>query len=123
MKVGNFIALFNIRTKKGGLSQDELMAIIIDLIKPKQYLAYDKKIEIVMATIKQAKDMKPLLPLRSRLFIVNLISVYTNLEMTIDDFDVLSQNLLLEPILASFQREYEICSSIMQMCLEEGDDL
>lgn len=122
MNVSNFISLFNVRTKSGKKTQEELMGIINDLIKPKQYLSYDRKIELAMTTIEQTKDMKPIIPNRSRLFVVNLINIYTNIEMTVSDFDVLSQNLLLEPILSSFQREYEICSSILQMCLQEEGD-
>lgn len=99
------------------------MDIIVDLIKPKQYLSYDKKIDLALTTIEQSKEFKPVIPNRSRLFVVNLINVYTDLELTIEDFDVLSQNFLLEPILSSFEKEYNICSSILQMCLqEEGVD-
>lgn len=95
------------------------MSIIEDLIKPKQYLPYDKKIELATTTIAQSRSFKPLIPNRSRLFIINLMNVYTDLEVSVNDFDVLSQNCLLEPILSSFEKEYNICSSILQMCLQE----
>lgn len=119
MKVNNFIALFNARTKNGTLSQEEIINIIVELIKPKSYLPYDDKIKLVMDTIESTKNCYPCLPNRNRMFIINLIGAYTNLEVNKVGFDVLSQNLFIEPILLSFENEYKICSSIMNMCLAE----
>lgn len=78
-----------------------------------------------MSTIEETKDCVPCLPNRNRLFIINLIKTYTNLEVTIQDFDTLSQNMFIEPILSTFEKEYKICSSIMNMCLAEigGDQI
>ena len=119
MKVSNFITLFNVKTKNGKLSQEDLIDIIVELIKPKSYLPYDEKIQLVVDTINDSEVNKPSAPYRNRLFIVNLIRVYTDLEVTVQDFDVLSQNMLIVPILSTFENEYKICSSIMNMCLEE----
>ena len=44
MKVSNFITLFNVKTKNGELSQKDLIDVIVELIKPKSYLSYDRKI-------------------------------------------------------------------------------
>lgn len=119
MKVNNFITLFNAKTKNGKLSQDDLIKIIIDLVQPKSYLSYDDKINLVVNTINDSKNSFPISPNRNRLFIVNLIKTYTTLEITIADFDTLSQNMLIIPILSTFENEYKICSSIMNMCLDE----
>lgn len=119
MKVNNFITLFNARTKSNHISPEDVAKQIVDLTKPKFYLPYEDKIKIVMNTIEDTKDMKPCWPYRNRLFIVNLIKAYTNLEMTISDFDILEQNMFTEPILSTFEREYKICSAIMNNCLAE----
>lgn len=119
MKVNNFIALFNARTKNGKLSQNELVDCISDLIKPKSYIPYDEKIRLVMDTLESTNDCRPCLPNRNRMFIIKLINMYTNLEVHVSDFDILCQNLFIEPILLTFEREYKICSSIMNMCIAE----
>ena len=119
MKVNNFIALFNARTKNGKLSQDELMKCIVDLIKPKSYILYDDKIKIAMKTIEDTKNCVPCWPNRNRMFIINLINSYTSLEVGIPEFDILSQNMFIEAILSTFENEYKICSSIMNMCISE----
>ena len=119
VKVNNFITVFNTRVKHRDISEDNLISIIIDLIKPKSYLPYDDKIRLAMSTIEETKDCVPCLPNRNRLFIINLIRTYTNLEATVQDFDILSQNMFIEPILSTFEKEYKICSSIMNMCLAE----
>lgn len=119
MKVSNFITLFNVKTKNGELSQKDLIDVIVELIKPKSYLSYDRKIQLVVDTINDSEVNKPSAPYRNRLFIINLIRTYTDLEVTVQDFDVLSQNMLIVPILSTFENEYKICSSIMNMCLDE----
>ena len=119
MKVSNFITLFNVKTKNGELSQKDLIDVIVELIKPKSYLPYDKKIQLAVDTINDSEVNKPSAPYRNRLFIINLIRTYTDLEVTVQDFDVLSQNMLIVPILSTFENEYKICSSIMNMCLDE----
>lgn len=119
LKVNNFITLFNVRLKHTDASQDQVLSILTDLIKPKSYLPYDDKIALVMSTIDATKDAVPCLPNRNRLFIVNLIKTYTELDVSVSDFDTLSQNMFIEPILSTFENEYKICSSIMNMCLAE----
>lgn len=120
MKVSNFIMVLNGRTKNKKIDQQELFNMIVDIIKPQSYLPYDQKIELAMNTIKETSGMLPVIPYRNRAFIINLINVYTVLEAKESDFDLLSQNMLLELILSTFEKEYKICSSIMAMCLESG---
>ena len=119
MKVNNFITLFNTRTKSNHITPEDAAKQIIDLVKPKSYIPYDDKIKLVLSTIEETKDMKPCWPYRNRLFIVNLIKAYTNLEMTIKDFDTLSENMFIEAILSTFEKEYKICISIMNNVLAE----
>ena len=109
MKVNNFITLFNTRTKSNHISPEDVAKQIVDLIKPKSYISYDDKIKLVMSTIEETQNMKPCWPYRNRLFIINLIRAYTNLEVTIPDFDTLDRNMLIEPMMATFQNEYKKC--------------
>lgn len=122
LKVNNFITLFNARTKQGELSQEQLITIIVDLIKPKRYISYDNKISLATATIEATAKCTPCAPNRKRQFLINVINAYTDLDVDLLGFDLLSQNMFLEPIISTFEYEYKICSEILQMCLEEGDD-
>ena len=118
MKVSNFITIYNARTKHLiDIDATKVMEIIIELIKPIPYISYDKKLELVSKTIECSSNAKFQTAIRKRNFIVNLISAYTNLEMTTDDFDTLSQSKLLDAVLLTFESEYKICNSIMEMCL------
>ncbi len=109
-----------LKTKLKGknLNQSEVLNIVVDLIKPVSYLSYEEKIKLAMETIQKTSSMSPVIPYRNRLFIINLINAYTNLEAKETDFDLLSQNMLLEIVLSTFEKEYKICSSIMSMCLD-----
>lgn len=97
------------------------MSIIQELIKPKRYISYDDKINLVMATIDSTAKCTPCAPNRKRQFLINMINAYTDLDVDIAGFDLLSQNMFLEPIISTFEYEYKICCEIMQVCLEEGD--
>ena len=119
MKVNNFITLFNTRTKSNNISAEEVAKQIVDLIKPKSYLPYDDKISLIMSTIEQTQNIKPCWPYRNRLFIINLIKAYTNLEVNEKDFDILDSNMFIEPILATFQNEYKKCIAMMDNCIAE----
>ena len=105
--------------KQNHISPEDVAKQIIDLIKPKSYLPYEDKIKLVLSTIEETKDMKPCWPYRNRLFMVNLIKAYTNLEVTEADFDTHDQNMFIEPIMATFENEYKKCIAIMDNCLAE----
>lgn len=117
MKVNAFITLFNARTKNGDMSPEIAAEVVKDLIKPKGYMNYDDKIAVAMESIKESENMNPITPNRSRIFLMKLIGLYTNLEVDIKDYDILNQNLLITPILLSFEREYHECESVLSMCL------
>ena len=120
MKVSVFTSLFSARIKSVvSPSANDIISIISDLIKPSGYLPYDAKIKLVSNTIEQVKDEEYPTPMRHRQFIINLINTYTSLEMTIDDFDVLSANNLLDPIISTFRSEYIVCDSLMKMVADD----
>ena len=120
MKVNVFISLYNARVKHiDNINQDKIMEIIVDLIKPISYLPYDDKLKIVDYVIENTKNEKYPTAYRYRLFVVNLISAYTNLDCNIDDFDNLSSSKLIDIILHTFEQEYIICNHLLQMCIAD----
>lgn len=122
MKVSNFISVYNARLKRNNdIDVSIIINIISDLIKPVSYISYDNKIALCKKTIEMSKSFEFPTPERKRLFIVNLISAYTNLEINIKDFDLLSETKLLEYVLMTFDSEYKICNSIMEMCIYDAE--
>lgn len=120
MKVSAFISLFNAKTKHIlKPTSDELYNIINDLIKPVEYISYDNKLKIIDKTIEDCKGSNHFTADISRHFLINLISAYTNLEMDVKGFDILSENRILDVILSCFESEYKICYNLMQMCLQD----
>ena len=121
MKVNAFITIYNTRVKHKSeqVSSDDVMGIIIDLIKPKSFLPYDDILNIIDQTIIDSEKTDYPTPNRYRLFIVNLISSYTNLECKIKDFDVLKEAGLLDVVISTFESEYQFCNNLMKMCYQD----
>ena len=120
MKTSVFITAFNARIKKiSNPSERDIIFVISDLIKPIKYIPYDDKIKLVIMTIEQTKNEKYKTPFRYRNLIINLINTYTQLEISIDDFDTLSSNNLLDPIITTFRAEYIICDNLMKMIVDD----
>ena len=118
MKVNSFITVYNARMKHIQEATPQIiMETIIELIHPIQYISYDNKLKLIKKTIEESQNNEFPTAVRHRNLIVNLISAYTNLEMTNKDFDLLSQNKMLDVILLCFESEYKICNSLMEMCL------
>lgn len=120
MKANVFLTVYNTRMKhKNIISKDDILREISDLIKPVQYIPYDDKLKIVDITIKNSLDSQFPTANLHRAFIINMISAYTNLEMDNSGFDVLSESKLIDYIISLFQSEFTICSSLLQMCLDD----
>ena len=81
--------MFNARTKNIKVTPEVAQDIINDLVKPMGYMNYDDKINVAMETIKESQKTFPITPNRGRIFVVKLLNLYTNLEVTMQDFDVL----------------------------------
>ena len=120
MKANVFITLYNSRVKHiANLDEDKIMEIIIDLIKPISYLPFDDKLKIIDYVIEETKKEKYHTAYMYRLFVINLISAYTNLDCNINDFDILSSSKLIDLILHLFENEYVVCNHLLQMCLAD----
>ena len=118
MKVNPFISIYTSRIKHDG-SEKDAFDVLCDLIKPIDYISYDKKLEIIDNTIDQCKSSQHFTADIYRNFVVNLISAYTNLECKLKDFDLLSRSKLLDIVLSTFEDEYRKCTALMQMCLQD----
>lgn len=120
MKINPFISVYNARVKHiNDLSQDKIIEVIADLIKPVNHLPFDDKLKIVDFVIEQTKDLKYPTAERYRLLITNLISAYTSLECDLNGYDTLVSSKLLDPIIHTFESEYIFCHQLMQMCISD----
>ena len=120
MKVNAFLTVYNARMKrKNDITKNDIINEISDLIKPVSYIPYDDKLNIINATIDQSLNLKYPTANLHRSFIINMISAYTNLEMDNNGFDILSESKILDYIISLFQSEFTICSSLLQMCLDD----
>ncbi len=112
------ISLLNAKTR-GTKNVDEILEVIQDIIKPIEYLPYNDKVLLATTTIKQCSNMENKTAMIYRLFIINLIQAYTNLQLDVEDFDLLCKNKLLAPIISLFQSEYTVCDSVLKMCMND----
>ena len=120
MNVNAFITMYNQRMRKvKEYNQELITSTVSELIKPKMYLSYDDKLDLIDRVISSSTGSKHLTADRYRYFIIELIKTYTILEMNEEQFDLLSENKLLDIILSTFDYEYKICTNLMQMCLKD----
>ena len=120
MKVNAFITLYNARVKGiKDLNSDVIIQTIKDLIHPIQYVSFDNKIKMIKQVILETKDLEYPTAERHRSFLVHLVSLYTDLEVTIEDFDILSQTKMIDVILPLFESDYRVCNSLLLMCLDD----
>lgn len=120
LKVNAFITVYNTRTKHiKDLSPDVVLNIITDLIKPIKYVPFEQKLKMIDKTIEDSKSHKYPTAKRYVDLIMNMIALYTDLEIKKGDFDILSESGLLDIILSTFDSEYKFCSYLMQMCLQD----
>lgn len=120
MKTNIFITSYKSRIKhKTNITQEEILDEISSLIKPIHYLPYDDKLNLVQSIIIDSEKTNYPSANRYRLFVIKMISTYTNLEMNIDDFDLLQENNLIDYIISLFKREYDTCSTLLKMCYDD----
>ena len=120
MKVNVLVSLYNAKMKHAGkITSDIVMKTITDLVKPISYIPYDQKIEIAHQTIKDNLGKEYPTANTYRSFIIYLIKAYTNIELDEKGFDILMENRMIDLILSTFEPEYKMCSTILQMCLDD----
>lgn len=98
-----FVTLFNSRMKTIlHPTTDDIISTIKDLIKPKDYVLYDKKIELVENSIIKVMNEKYPTPMLYRQLIIDMINYYTELKIDKGSFDDLSSNHLIDFIISTF---------------------
>lgn len=120
LKVNAFITVYNTRTKHvKDLTPDIVIKTITDLIHPLKYVPFEQKLKMIDKTIQDS--MVDEYPTASRYvgLIMNMIALYTDLEVKRSDFDILCESKLLDIVLSTFDDEYKFCSYLMQMCLQD----
>ena len=124
MTYSTFIKVYNARIKSTNKSAESQLNLIAEIIKPKPYLSFDDKLEIIDKTIEYVKQSKHPTANRYRYFVLNIIDAYTELEqLDKTAFDELSQLGLIDPILSTFEREYEFCTSLLNMCIRDQEGM
>lgn len=122
MNINAFITMYNQRMKnRRDYTKDMVLTTVQDLIKPKAYLSFNEKLQLIDRTFELVERSKHPTADRYRYFTMVLINAYTVLEVNdvIKAFDLLSENRLLDIILHTFEYEYKVCTNLMSMCLED----
>lgn len=120
----SFVNQFNLRTKGKELSQEEQLKLISNLIHPKKYIGIMEKEKFVISILKETIKITPngfLINSFTKylLFLTKIITLYTDLVVDIDGYDLLCNYDLLDKVLATFGKEYEVCLGIMNTYLDD----
>lgn len=119
-------------TTKNGV--DERQEYLKKELEVKEYIPFAKKRDICKKIINACctKDSSGLIKVdsvsRYMIFTISIISAYTALEFSsgddeefdsLDEYDMLCQNGLLNPILAAIGEEYVTCNNMLNMMMED----
>ena len=132
MKINEFVETYKakrfINTKN---SVDERVEYIKSTLEVKKYIPFADKRELCSAVIETCCTKKNGLVevdsvSRYIAFTIAVISAYTNLEFSsdgeydpLDEYDMLCEHGLLNPILAIIGDEYDTCNSILNMMMDD----
>lgn len=126
MKCIELANIYNIKTKnKSELKDEEKIKIIQDLIHPKKYINFKSKqdliLEILSQVIRISDDDKILYNSCEKyvLFINTLLSVYTDLDIDENSYDILCSNNILNYTIGALGSEYDVCLGIMEMYIDD----
>jgi hypothetical protein len=118
-------------TKQGA---EEMVEYLKKELAIKEYLPFAEKRELCKTVIDacNTKDDDGLIKVdsvsRYIIFTITVISKYTNLEFSsgedeeydsLDEYDMLCQNRLLNPILSVIGEEYETCNNLLNMMMDD----
>lgn len=123
MEVIQFTMQYNAKTKDKDLNDYEKISIIKKMLNVKKYMSVRKKEDMIKKIIKTfiTYDGK----LRYSSFekdlntIICLIKEYTDLNIDENGYDLLCKEDLLEYVIGSFGKEYEICLGIMNTYMQD----
>lgn len=134
MKIREFVENYKAKrfmvTNKGA---EEMIEYLKKTLEIKEYLPFAEKRELCKMVIDacNTKDdglVKVDSVSRYIIFTISAISRYTNLEFSsgedeefdsLDEYDMLCQNRLLNPILSVIGEEYETCNNLLNMMMDD----
>lgn len=135
MKVNEFIENYKAKrfmiTKQGA---EEMIEYLKKELEIKEYLPFADKRELCETVLDacNTRDNDGLIKVdsvsRYIIFTITVISKYTNLEFSsgedeeydsLDEYDMLCQNRLLNPILSVIGEEYEACNNLLNMMMDD----
>lgn len=119
------VNIYNIKTKnKIELQDEEKIKIIQDLIHPKKYINFKNKQDIILDILSKVvhiSDNKILYNSCDKyvLFINTLLSIYTDLDIDENSYDILCSNNMLNYTIGALGSEYDVCLGIMEMYMDD----
>ena len=126
MKVADFVQSFkNKKVMNTKVDPDAVSNYIKETLEVNEYVPFNEKHRIVDKVVKKnievidgVKKSDPIGQYVS--FIIAMLMSHTNLEISdnpVDDYDELSRNGLLMPIIETFKTDYTECDVLLKMCL------
>lgn len=112
-------------TTKMFLKLYEVKKDICQIITIKDYLSFNEKDALVRNVLKQTFEhrelggIKSCSALRSKIFIENILSEYTNIEVDETTYDELAKANLLPVILRMIGNEYDMCSKMLGAYIDD----
>lgn len=135
MKINEFIEKYKTKrfivTKQGA---EEMIEYLKKELEIKEYLPFAEKRELCKTVLDacNTRDDDGLIKVdsvsRYIIFTITVISKYTHLEFSsgedeeydsLDEYDMLCQNRLLNPILSVIGEEYEACNNLLNMMMDD----
>lgn len=118
--------VYNIKTKDvKDLADEKRIEIIQNLIHPKKYISFKKKQDMILdilnrvVCVNENGDLLYNSCEKYVLFITTLLSVYTDLDIDENSYDILCSNNLLNYTIGALGSEYDICLGIMEMYMDD----
>lgn len=126
MNAEQFVMIFiqKTKTKIKELKENEIISIVSNIIHPKKYIKIRDKQKIVediiLKTVSQGEHLELYYNSFDKylLTMITLINTYTDLNIDENGYDVLCGNGVLEYVLSSFSKEYEVFMGIMNLYME-----
>lgn len=134
MKVQEFIETFKVKKIMDSKINEHAVADYLkETLDVKEYLPFAEKRELCAKVLNACNkiDSNGLVKVdsvsRYIIFTVSILSAYTNLEFSsgedeidsIDEYDMLCQSGLFDPILEVIGNEYAVCNNILNMMMDD----
>jgi len=98
-------------------SEEDKLRVFRQIVKITPYINYDKKCELIEKLLLQ--DGKCAYAYIQKRFIECMLKYYTDIEILSDTYDILEEVDVLRYIILLFKTEYERCTQILNMYLDD----